>query len=174
VRARALLGLAAFATVAVPAHAGSITQARPHDPARAKAEVEKFVKIVDRGDYEAYSRRPGTVLVFTDDQGFVLGEDEKRAFLEAMNGVDGHPDRAPIRVRRMRLLSPDPYGPVYVVELERERWFPRREEELNGLMPEEEAGYRSASETWLAGFLSDDLFTFRKVDELWRLTLERD
>lgn len=169
------LWLSALALVAASqAHAGSIGQAPPHDPARAQGAVEDFIRLVDRNDYEAYFRKRGTVLVHTDDEGFVLGEEETRAFLSAMNVVEGHPDRAPMRVKTVRVLSPDTHSPVYVVQLERERWFPHREEDLNGLIPEEEAGYRPASETWLAGFQSSRLFTFRRVNELWRLALERD
>jgi hypothetical protein len=165
-------GLAVAA--ASPANAGSIAQAPPHDPARARATVERFVKLVDGNDYDAYRRAPGMVLVFTDDHGHVLGEEETRAFLNAMNASEGQPDRTPIRVRSMRILSKDKHTPVYVVRLERDRWFPHRDEDLNGLIPEEAAGYRSAMETWLAGFQSNQLFTFRRVDELWRLGWERD
>jgi hypothetical protein len=154
--------------------ASTVTGAPPHDPARARGAIERFVALIDRNDYSAWLRRSDLVVVFTNEHGHVLGEQETRAFLAALNGDEAHPDRAPLGVASVRRLDDDRYNPLYLVRIERERWFAASEEEFNGLVPAREAGYRPSSETWLVQFSSNELSTFREVPELWRLTRERD
>jgi hypothetical protein len=163
-----------LALAAVPAVAGSVMRIPPHDAHRARGAVERVVALIDRNDLRAWTRAPGMVSVFTSNEGLVLGEEDTRAFLGRMNANEGRNDRAPLRVGSLRVIQRDRTSPVYLAEIVRQKWFEAREEELNGHVPPRAEGYRQVSETWLVGFVSNEVSVLREVPELWRLARGRD
>lgn len=145
--------------LATGANATSWATIPPHDPSKACKAIEAAVA-------EMTGRKAQSnlwPLYYSDEFGHVeFGE--RPAFIRSMTTAEGKPDKAPIDITMVwpvgKRTAKDAKA-LYVVGLQRDRWFPEREGSFDP-MQTEPAGYQIDTSYWLAAFSGDQLVELRE------------
>ncbi|TFI56943.1 hypothetical protein E2493_17615 [Sphingomonas parva] len=102
-------------------------------------------------------------LFYTDEFGFVEYK-ERSAFIRSMTSAEGKPDESPIIVTMVWPVGKHKAGDakaLYIVGLQRHRWYPEREGSLDP-MQIEPAGYQVETDYWLAAFSGNQIVELRE------------
>lgn len=155
-RLPAALPLAIVASAAGATSWGTIP---PHEPSRA---CEAIVSAVD-GMTGARPRSDLWPLYYSDEFGHVEYA-EREAFIRSMTMSEGRPDNAPVTITGVwpvgKREAKDAKA-LYVVGLQRDKWYPEREGTFDP-MQIEAAGYQIETTYWLAAFSGDRISEMRE------------
>lgn len=154
--ASAVVSLVLLTTAANATSSGII---RPHDASKACVAIEAAVA-------EMTGRSAGSdlwPLYYNDEFGHVE-YGERPAFIRSMTNSEGKPDKAPVAITMVWPVGkrkPKGARALYIVGLQRDRWFPERQGTFDP-MQIEPAGYEMDTSYWLAVFVGDRLLEFRE------------
>jgi len=141
------------------AQATSWVKIPPHDPSKACATIETAVAQMTgaKPDFDLWP------LYFSDDFGHVeFGE--RAAFIRSMTSAHDKPDNKPLRITMVwpvgKRKAKDAKA-LYVIGLQRDRWFPEREGSFDP-MQIEPAGYQIDTSYWLVTFSGQNILEVRE------------
>ncbi|MEO6360950.1 MAG: hypothetical protein ABIO43_10310 [Sphingomicrobium sp.] len=131
----------------------------PHKPSEACEAIEAAVA-------EMTGKKPQSSLwplYYSDDFGHVESG-ERPAFIRSMTTAEGRRDNAPIQITMVwpvgKRKASDAKA-LYVVGLERDKWYPEREGSFDP-MQTEPAGYQIDNSYWLVAFSADRIIEVRE------------
>lgn len=157
--ARAALALLPFVLLEAGAGATSLGKIPPHNPELACSAIEAAVATMI-GQREHSDVWP---LYYSDDFGHV-DYGERSAFVRSMTSAEGKADNTPIQITAVwpvgKREAKDAKA-LYIVGLQRDRWYPEREASFDP-MQTEPAGYQIDATYWLAAFSGNRLIEFRE------------
>lgn len=148
-----------LALAAAAAGATSWVTIPPHAPSSA---CRAILSAVD----EMTGRKPRSDLwpLFYSDQFGHVEYGEQEAFIRAMTTAEGKPDNSPLAVTGVWPVGkrePTDAKALYVVGLQRDRWFPEHENSFDP-MQMEPAGFQIETSYWLVAFSGDRIIEMRE------------
>lgn len=157
-RLRTAFPLLSLALLASASHATSWVKIPPHDPSRACPTIQAAVaQMVGKKPFDIWP------LYYNDEFGHVEYQ-ERAAFVSSMTTAHGQPDKTPLRITMVwpvgKRKTKDPKA-LYVVGIQRYRWFPERQGSFDP-MQIEPAGYEIDTSYWLVRFSGQNILEMRE------------